>query len=182
MSKRKRLKRLYTLIGYDEEGTEISRLEGITEEEAWIKKGDYARVSVFESGVVSPKVRCDIPDCGRISIARIKLERGGPIINVCRYHAAGVYIAPSQLLPVKGRLKYKGIVIAPLWLCIKYCPSYWEGECKAFGRPLTAKEQKKRVKGYTVYGERITVLCIEDDWWKLVAGIGGEKLLEELHL
>lgn len=182
MPKRKRLKRLYTLIGYDEEGTEISRLVGITEDEAWIKKKDYARVSVFESGVVSPKVRCDIPDCGRISISKIKLEKGGPIINVCRYHAAGVYIAPSPLLPVRERLKYKGMVIAPLWLCIKYCPSFFEGECRAFQRTFSVKEQKKREKGYTIYGERMTVLCIEDDWWKLVAGVGGEELLESLQL
>jgi len=180
MSKQKN-KKIYTLVAFDEKGLEVARFEGITEDEAWAKKRDYVRVSVFESDVVSPRVRCDIPDCGRIAVARIKLGRDDPILNVCRYHGAGVFVT-FKGIPVMERVRYKGVVIAPSWLCVKYCPSYWEGECRGFERPITVKERRKREKGYTVYGENMTVLCVEDDWWKLLAGVGGEKLLESLYI
>lgn len=191
MSRRKVIKRLYTLIGFDEEGMEIARFEGITEDEAWTKERDYTRVSVFESGVVSPRVECDIPKCERVAVARIKLERSGPILSVCRYHATGVYVVPPIILPVEGRLKYKGIVIAPYWLCIKYCPSYWEkvvageikvGVCRAFKDPESAKERRKRERGYTVCDKRMTVLCIQDEWWAFIAGVSDVTTLEELYV
>ncbi len=179
---RKRIKKLYTLVGFDEEGTEVARLVGITEDEAWTRYKDYARISVFETGVVRPRVNCDVVGCGRVAIARIKLERSGPVLSVCKYHAAGVYIAPAPLLPVEGRLKYKEIVIAPYWLCIKYCPSYWEEWCRAFKEPESIKERRKREKGYTVCGKRMTVLCIQDEWWAFIAGVSDVRSLEELYV
>ena len=191
MSRRKRIKKLYTLVGFDEEGTEVARFEEITEDEAWAKYKYYARVSVFETGVVRPRVNCDVPECGRVAVARIKLERSGPVLNVCKYHAAGVYIAPAPLLPVEGRLKYRGMVIAPYWLCIKYCPSFRKktvageikvGECRAFKEPESIKERRKREKGYTVCGKRMTVLCIQDEWWAFIAGVSDVKSLEDLYV
>lgn len=181
MDKRKLIKKLYTLVCFDKEGVEVERFEGITEDEAWTRERDYARVSVFESGVVSPKVRCDVPDCERIAVAVIKLERSGPTLNVCRYHSAGVWLTFKEI-PIKGKLKYRGTVIAPNWLCVKYCPSYQKGECRAFKRPLSAKERRKKEKGYTVCGKRMTVLCIQDEWWAFIAGVSDVESLEDLHI
>lgn len=181
----KKMRSLVTLVCFDEEGMEVDRFEGITEDEAWKKSRDYARVSVVEKKRGHLKVKCGVPRCGKSAaythgnVVRIRLERDGPAIPVCKYHAAGVTLA-FKGVPVKGKLKYEGVVIAPSALCVGYCPSYWKGECRAYARPSPGKEKKKREKGYNVCGEYLTVLCIEDDWWALLAGVGGEELREEL--
>jgi len=180
MSKKK-VKKLYTLVGFDEEGTEVARLERITEDEAWAKQRDYTRVTVFESGVVSPRVECEIPECGRIAWASIKLKKSGPILKVCKYHSAGVWVTFKEVT-IKGKLKYRGMVIAPSWLCVKYCPSYLKGECRAFKRALSVEERRKKEKGYTVCRKNMTVLCIQDEWWAFIAGVSDVKSLEELYV
>lgn len=175
LKRREMVQTLYTVVGFNDKGEEIARVRGLSEGEMKIEAEKYHASRILESEVVTPKVYCEVGICRRVAAAVIKLHPGGEPFKVCRYHAAGVYLKFKPPFPIEDKLMWKGFVIAPDWLCFKYCPSYWErivagniklGECRAFQKTRSKDEEKKRVKGYSVYGETITVLCIEDPWWR----------------
>lgn len=166
MSKIKLVRMLYTLVGFDDKGTEIERIEGLTQEEAFKQSKRFTLFRVLESGIVSPKVICEVDKCDRIAVAVIVLHSRGKPIKVCKYHAAGVYVKFRPPEPVKNKAYYNGFVIAPDWLCVTYCPSYWVDGCRAYQEVRSRAEKKKREKGYEVCGKIYTVLCHEDEWWR----------------
>jgi len=174
LRKREMVQTLYTVVGFNDKGEEIARVSGLSKEDVDIEVTKYHLYGILESEVVSPKSYCEVEDCTRVAAAVIKLRPDGEPIKVCRYHAAGVYLKFTPPHPIKDKVMWKGFVIAPDWLCYKFCPSYWEeevdgekrGECRAFQEPRSAKERRKREKGYTARGENMTVLCVEDDWWR----------------
>ena len=174
LKRREMVQKLYTVVGFNDKGEEIARVAGLSEKEMEVEAAKYQLSRILESEMVTPKVYCEVGDCTRIAAAVIKLRPDGEPIKVCRYHAAGVYLKFKPPFPIKDKLMWKGFVIAPDWLCFKFCPSYWEekierkvrGECRAMQEPRSKKERQKREKGYTVYGRNMTVLCIEDEWWR----------------
>ena len=162
MSRKKRfVKKVFTVVGFDDHGTEIERIKNLSEAEAVEKAGEFSLSRVMEITVIAPRTLCEV-DEERVAITTVRVS--GDLIKVCKYHAAGVY-ATFKGIPVKDKVKWEGRAIAPDWLCVKYCPSYWEGRCRAFQEPETEKEDKKRFKGY----QGMTVLCVEDSWWKIAS-------------
>ncbi len=168
---------LYTVVGFNDKGEEIARVKGLTEEEMNYEVTKYFDSSIMESEVVVPKTYCEV-DGTRVAVAIIRLYPGENPIKVCRYHSAGVIVKFKPEYPVKGKLFYKGFIIASDSLCVFFCPSYWEekvkvdgktvvqGECRAYKEPKSKKEQRKRDKGYSIYGRNYAILCLQDPWWR----------------
>ncbi len=168
---------LYTVIGYNDLGEEVGRAKGLTEEEMNFEVTKYYDSSIMQSEVVVPKTYCEV-DGTRVAVAIIRLYPGEKPIKVCRYHSAGVMVKFKPDYPVIGKLYYKGFIVAKDALCAFFCPSYWEekvkvdgktvvrGECRAYKEPRSKKEQRKRDKGYSIYGRNYSILCLQDPWWR----------------
>lgn len=156
----KKVVKYYTLVGYDERGDEVERVPHLTAREADLQRQKYYRVWIMESEVVSPKEMCDLHD-NNVAIATV-VTSDGKTYDVCKYHAAGVYIT-FRGIPVEGRIKLDDKVVAPSWLCVKFCPSYAPNKCWAFATVNVPKKVlKAKEKGYKGMG----ILCIQDPWWR----------------
>jgi len=97
----------------------------------------------------------------KLVINRLRIltrEMRGIIIRVCLYHAHGIRAGHLKLPMEEVKNKIRPV---PDLLCIKFCPQYWDGFCKAY-LPAYSKEEEKR-KSKTYRG--MSIICLEDPWW-----------------
>ena len=156
---------IWTVVGYDENGTVIARIEGLTEKEANMRVLDYPRGTTVKAEVLGINVMCGVENCKSKAVTLVRPSSVKEAVPVCRYHASSVHIPPRSISKVKGKLKLKsvGMVVASDYLCVIYCPSYLKGECHAMRDPKDNKGLAAKLReGY----RGMTILCVEDPWWK----------------
>ena len=162
----------WTVVGWDANGVEIARIIGITQEEADRRVMEYPRGVVIKKENLGKKIMCGVKGCDNLAITRVRPSSLKEAVPVCRYHGCAFYamfkipgFKRFEGLIVKNKLILKsvGMAVAPDALCIRYCPSFAGGECRAFLEPLNKAHVKRLSKAF----RGMTILCIEDPWWKL---------------
>jgi len=102
---------------------------------------------------------CEILIRGEVCNRRVVsvVLRDELLFDVCGYHGAGT-------VPVVDI--WRQIKEVPGALCAKFCPQYFKynevRQCRAFLKPLTVGEEKRRSRPW----RGMSFLCLEDVWWR----------------
>lgn len=162
----------WVVVGYDEYGVEIAYIDGLTQKEAEARIKEYPRGSLMKKERMGLNVKCEVKNCNNIAVTMVRPGSLKEAIPVCRYHSCAFYLI-FQLpglrrfegITVQNKLVLKslGTSVAPDTLCIRYCPSFAGGACRAYLEPLNKGHAKRLAKAF----RGMTILCIEDYWWKL---------------